>query len=37
MISTVMARCAPIEGLALRPPVLAPRRESPPGKRRKHR
>ncbi|HEX7850156.1 MAG TPA: hypothetical protein VF485_10545, partial [Sphingomonas sp.] len=37
MIGTVMARCAPIEGLALRPPPPPVHSESPPPKRRKRR
>ena len=36
MIGTVMARCAPIEGIALRPPP-PPARAEPPVKRKKRR
>jgi hypothetical protein len=37
MIGTVMMRCAPIEGLTLRPPPPPARSEPAPPKRRKRR
>lgn len=37
MIATVMARCAPIDGLALRPPVSARPPAESPNRRRRHR
>jgi hypothetical protein len=36
MIGTVMARCAPVEGIALRPPA-APVRTQEPVRRKKRR